>query len=183
MATPFSALLRFEAMWSSMALIIIWQLASIWRIVWGHPVSTFQHDWPTYIDTILWIFHRLFFISSMVTSLSIELFLSSIASSWPLLFHLSRQSMIWMLMREFHVRSEKERCYGHCWHWVVFPWESPFLDRFCVSKRVLPMGTQKVFEKEKLKKYVMCFSDFPIDKLLVFPQCLKQRQKHLSCFL
>ena len=39
------------------------------------------------------------------------------------------------------------------------PRKNSFLDRFCVSKRVLPMGTQKVFLKEKSKKHVMCFSD------------------------
>ena len=40
-----------------------------------------------------------------------------------------------------------------------FPGKNPFLDRVCVSQRVFPMGTQKVFLKEKSKKHVMCFSD------------------------
>jgi len=42
----------------------------------------------------------------------------------------------------------------HCWHWMVFPWENPIS-----SQRVFPMGTQKVFLKEKSKKHVMCFLD------------------------
>jgi len=40
-----------------------------------------------------------------------------------------------------------------------FPGKNPFLHRFCVSQRVFPMKTQKVFLKEKSKKHVMCFSD------------------------
>jgi len=40
-----------------------------------------------------------------------------------------------------------------------FPGKNTFPDRFCVSKRVFPMGTQKVFLKEKSKKHVICFSD------------------------